>query len=62
MAPDGTRCCETRNLEFDHIKPFALGGESTVENLRLVCRGHNRMYAENVFGRGWIEQVVARSA
>jgi len=62
VSPDGTRCCETRNLEFDHIKPFALGGESTVENLRLVCRGHNRMYAENVFGREWIEQVVARSA
>jgi len=62
VAPDGTRCCEARNLEFDHRVPFALGGESTVENLRLVCRGHNRLYADNVFGREWIEQVVARSA
>jgi len=61
VAPDGTRCCETNNLEFDHRVPFALGGQSTVENLRLVCRGHNRMYADNVFGREWVEQVIKRA-
>jgi len=58
VAPDGTRCCETKNLEFDHRVPFALGGESTAENLRLVCRGHNRLYAEQVFGRGMIQNIV----
>jgi len=58
IAPDGTRCCETRNLEFDHEHPFALCGENTVKNLRLVCRGHNRMYAEQVVGREYLENVI----
>jgi len=58
VAADGTRCCETRNLEFDHVRCYALGGESTVENLRLVCRGHNQLYAEQVFGRGRIQNIL----
>jgi len=62
VSPDGRRCCETKNLEFDHRVPFALGGENTVKNLRLVCRSHNRMYADEVFGREFMEHVVARSA
>jgi len=58
VAADGTRCCETKNLEFDHVRCFALGGENTVQNLRLVCRGHNRLYAEQVFGRVAIENMI----
>jgi len=58
VAPDGTRCCETRNLEFDHRVPFALGGQSTVENLRLLCSGHNKLHAEQVFGREMIQGVI----
>jgi len=58
VAPDGRRCCETRNLELDHIEPFALGGKSTVQNLRQVCRGHNQLYAEQVFGREYLQRIV----
>ena len=29
-------------LQIDHIQPFALGGRSEKENLRLLCAGHNR--------------------
>lgn len=32
-----TQCASTRNLNFDHIQPYALGGESNLENLRLLC-------------------------
>ncbi|PYV12413.1 MAG: hypothetical protein DMG07_17185 [Acidobacteria bacterium] len=28
-------------LELDHIVPFAVGGEATVENLRLLCKSHS---------------------
>lgn len=36
--------CGTRKfLEYDHIKPFAFGEESTAENLRLLCRNHNQL-------------------
>lgn len=37
----GERCGCTRKLEFDHIEPLALGGPSTIENVRLACRPHN---------------------
>jgi hypothetical protein len=31
------RCGATHYLELDHIIPFALGGSTTTENLRLLC-------------------------
>ena len=37
VAADGKRCSETRNLQFDHVRPHALGGKSSAENLRLLC-------------------------
>ncbi len=39
------RCSETRFLQFDHIHPFALGGETRATNLRLLCANHNRARA-----------------
>ena len=50
-AEDGTRCSERRYLQFDHIVPFARGGSSEASNLRILCAGHNRMCAEESFGR-----------
>lgn len=41
-SPDGHQCNETHGLQLDHIKPFALGGASSEENLRLLCGAHNR--------------------
>jgi hypothetical protein len=59
-ARDGGRCtfvgdsghrCEARSrLEFDHVEPFARGGEATVEGIRLRCRAHNQFEAERTFG------------
>jgi 5-methylcytosine-specific restriction endonuclease McrA len=51
VSADGHRCEERGQLECDHIIPVALGGQSTVENLRLLCRPHNRHAAERVFGK-----------
>lgn len=40
------RRCESRyQLELDHKFPYALEGDHTPENLRLVCRNHNQFYA-----------------
>lgn len=38
----GHRCTQTQQLEFDHIRPVRLGGDSTAQNLRLYCRVHNQ--------------------
>ena len=43
--------CESQfALEIDHIQPFSLGGQTTVKNLRLLCRAHNSFVAKEAFG------------
>ncbi len=46
----GRRCSSRRLLEFDHVVPFARGGEASVQGLRLRCRAHNQFEAERAFG------------
>ena len=41
VGANNRRCTSRGFLEFDHIVPFAVGGEATVENLRLLCKIHN---------------------
>ena len=53
---DGHRCPARGFLELDHIDAKALGGSETAENLRVRCRGHNALYAEQVFGRAHVER------
>ena len=48
----GKLCGSRHALEVDHIYPFALGGENTQTNLRLVCRGHNQFRSKLLFGTG----------
>ena len=42
----GRRCQANFQLEVDHIKPLALGGEHRAENLRILCRAHNQLAAK----------------
>lgn len=49
IAPDGKRCSERHGLEFDHIMPFGKGGDNSVQNIRLLCRAHNQLHAENCY-------------
>ncbi|MGE3975943.1 MAG: HNH endonuclease [Bdellovibrionales bacterium] len=38
------RICGSRHyLQFDHIKPLALGGKTELKNLRLLCSNHNKL-------------------
>ena len=50
MGPAEQRCPARSFLQFDHIDPVALGGQATVENLRLRCASHNQFAAECAFG------------
>jgi len=54
----GGACGSAHRLELDHVVPWALGGESTVANLRIVCNRHNRLAARRAFG----ERCVGRYA
>ncbi len=61
VGDGGQRCACRHALEYDHIVAIADGGESTVENLRLLCPAHNQLEAERRFGKGFIEQQRAAS-
>lgn len=41
VSPSGQPCQSTWDLEIDHIRPFSMGGDHSLENLRLLCRAHN---------------------
>jgi hypothetical protein len=55
----GQICGSTHRLELDHVVPVARGGPSTVENLRVVCAGHNKLAARDLFGAAWMDQFGA---
>ena len=48
---NGVRCQCTRDLQIDHIRPFAAGGTHDASNLRLLCGAHNRLAAERTLGK-----------
>ena len=58
-APDGVRCTARAFLQLHHERAWARGGEDAADNLRLLCASHNRLLAEEEFGR---EHIAARSA
>lgn len=49
-ADNGLSCKSADFLQYDHIHPWSLGGASSVENLRLLCRSHNIRLARKRFG------------
>ncbi|PYQ42987.1 MAG: hypothetical protein DMF77_11335 [Acidobacteria bacterium] len=50
VGPDGHRCGERAFVEFHHIRPYAAGGPSTVDNITLRCHAHNGYEADLFFG------------
>lgn len=60
-SPDGRACGARANLEFDHVRPWALGGGSgDARNVRLLCRTHNDLEARKAFGAALVDAAVAR--
>lgn len=47
----GVKCQSRHQIQIDHIKPRALGGNDVPENLRPLCRQHNLYEAERIFGK-----------
>ena len=55
VSPLGERCPECSGLQYDHIIPVAFGGETSVENVRLLCGCHNQLAADQSFGRSFMQ-------
>jgi 5-methylcytosine-specific restriction endonuclease McrA len=61
VDPVSGKCCGSKHfLEYDHIHPVALGGESCTDNLRLRCRAHNQVAALGAFGHFKTAKFVSR--
>ncbi len=54
VGDTGHRCEARTRLEFDHLDPYARGGQGTPERLRLRCRAHNQLEAERTYGTGFM--------
>jgi len=54
----GARCPQRGHLELDHIEPRALGGTNAASNLRVRCRAHNRLAAEEMFGKAHVAERI----
>ena len=58
----GQKCGSRYMIQMDHIKPYALGGLSTKENMRLLCAGHNRFRARQTFPSSARSRLAPESA
>jgi hypothetical protein len=56
VSADGHRCEATRALEIDHVTPVSIGGRTTADNLRVLCRAHNQYEAGRVLGREHVQR------
>ncbi|HEY3235160.1 MAG TPA: RuvA C-terminal domain-containing protein [Polyangiaceae bacterium] len=54
----GRRCQARALLELDHVQAQALGGSGEAGNIRVLCRAHNRLHAEETFGRQHVEKKI----
>ena len=61
VGETGRRCSEVAMLEFHHDKPFSRGGQTTVSNIRLLCRTHNGYHAERDYGKDHMAAARANS-
>jgi 5-methylcytosine-specific restriction endonuclease McrA len=61
LGPDGRRCGAKAGLEFDHVRPWAVGGSSDdPSNVRVLCAAHNLLEARRVFGDAAIDRATER--
>jgi len=54
VSDEGRHCRARRNLQVDHVIPWAKGGTHDPGNLRLLCATHNRLMAQREFGHASI--------
>ena len=58
VSTDGTRCSERTRLEIDHIHPRGKLGPTELFNLRVLCKPHNQLEAERVYGAEYVRRRI----
>ncbi len=59
---NGETCGSRYRVQFDHIRPKAKGGATTVANLRLLRQRHNLLAARMAFGDRLMQRYQRRRA
>jgi hypothetical protein len=57
-AKDGTRCTARTGLEIEHELPFAIYRSHEERYLKVLCRRHNLLQAERVYGKQFIRAKI----
>jgi hypothetical protein len=55
VSEQGRRCEEKGWLELEHTAGFALTGRHAVGAMKVLCRTHNQLSAEKLYGRTFME-------
>jgi hypothetical protein len=58
VGDGGQRCAARAFLEPDHVDARGLGGPDDAGNLRVLCRAHNRLHAEEDFGAAHVADRI----
>jgi hypothetical protein len=62
VGTGGRRCDDRGFIEFHHARPYAMGGEATVDNIELRCRRHNGCDARADFGSARTKGATRRQS
>ena len=63
VGPDGRRCTAKAFLQYDHTLARGRGGGGESHNIAEMCFGHNKLRAEDEYGREFVdEKIAARQA
>jgi HNH endonuclease len=60
VGDGGDRCDARAFLQLHHRHPWARGGADDAENLELLCHAHNRLLAEQEFGKLHVDELIAK--
>ena len=61
VGPGRVRCRARWGLQIDHIAPYGRGGATAKANLRVLCEAHNRLHAEQCFGRDTMRRKIVEA-
>ncbi len=61
-SPTGQRCGSRDFLEFHHVEPWARSRRHATSEIILLCRAHNQLEGERIYGREQMERCSRRNS